>query len=236
MRTFPPSPAAPVILGRGFGDEQFVRCEPGRFTMGWTLDPNNPPHEVTLTRAFWLQKTPVTQAQWVAVMGSNPSHFSGNDLRPVEKVSWEDVQGFLRALNQQTGKVIRLPTEAEWEYACRVGKTFDFFGTRDDFPIADYAWFDSNCAGTTQPVSTLLPNTWGLYDMQGNVYEWCQDWASRLSTARVQDPSGASSGECRVARGGSWSGDADNARLANRMTSSPSFRSIVAGFRLARTL
>ncbi len=227
----PPPAAAPILLGRGFGDEQFVRCEPGRFTMGSPQHSDNPPHEVTLTRGFLLQKTPVTQAQWVAVMGSNPSNFAGNDLRPVEQVSWEDAQTFLSMLNQQTGKVFRLPTEAEWEYACRAGTTGDYAGNLDDL-----AWYDDNSGGTTQPVATRLPNPWGLYDMHGNVWEWCQDWYGALTASPVPDPTGPSSGSNRVLRGGSWYNDAYNARSATRHGGAPFVRIYIAGFRLARTL
>ncbi len=231
----PPS-GAPIVLGRGFGDDQFVRCEPGRFTMGCApmgSSPNfdNRAHEVTLTRGFWMQKAPLTQVQWIAVMGSNPSHFSDNELRPVEQVSWEDAQTFLRALNQQTGKEFRLPTEAEWEYACRAGTPGGYAGSPDEL-----AWYSANSGHTTHPVATRTPNAWGLYDMHGNVWEWCQDCYAMLPEARAQDPTGATSGSARVLRGGSWVNDDYYARSFHRYSLSASFRSSIIGFRLARNL
>jgi formylglycine-generating enzyme required for sulfatase activity len=198
--------------------------------MGSPQVASNPPHEVTLTRAFWIQKTQVTQAQWVAVMGTRPSHFTGNDLRPVERVSWDDVQFFLRELNQKTGLVFRLPTEAEWEYACRAGTAGEYAGNLDDL-----AWYDSNSGGSPQPVASRRPNGWDLYDMHGNVWEWCQDLSLKLTTMSAQDPTGAASGSERVLRGGSWFNNATNARSAFRFDNVSSCRFYHYGFRVVRT-
>ncbi len=212
----PPLFMAPVMLGRGFGDEQFVRCEPGRFIMGSDLAFDSK-REVTIARGFHLQKTQVTQEQWVAVMGSNPSKFQGDALRPVEQVSWEEVQAFLRALNQLTGVMFRLPTEAEWEYACRAGTTGDYAGHLDDL-----AWYKSNSAGSTQPVATRQPNAWGLYDMHGNVREWCQDGEPFETQYAI--------------RGGSWASDAYSQRSCSRSSNRSRTRNEYVGFRMAKSL
>ncbi len=217
------------MLGRGFGNEQFVRIERGRFMMGSALDADNPPHEVTLSRDFWLQTTPVTQAQWKEVMGTEPSQFGGDDLRPVEHVSWDDIQDFLRALAVATGRAYRLPTDAEWEYACRAGTTGDLKGDLDKL-----AWYKGNSGGTTQPVATRPPNAWGLYDMHGLICEWVQDQYSPLTTARITDPQGAPFGTTRVIRGGSWFNNAIIARSAPRGSLNPTTRSNLNGFRLLR--
>lgn len=221
---------ATPVLGRGFGADQFVRVNAGRFTMGAIEVDDNTPHAVILTRACWLQKTPVTQAQWVTVMGENPSLFDGDDLRPVETVSWDDVQQFLRRLNQQTGQAYRLPTEAEWDYGFRAGTT-------DDYPdhFHDVAWYLDNSGGTTHTVATLLPNAWGLFDMHGNVSEWVQDWYAEIGTEAAQDPTGPSSGRYRVRRGCSWVSLDHDARSANRDVSESSDARCSVGFRLART-
>lgn len=186
-------------LGDGFGSEQFVRLDLGRFVMGSELDAENPPHEVILRRAFLLQRTPVTQAQWQAVLGENPSQFGGDPRRPVEQVSWLDVQRFIRALEKQTGHGYRLPTDAEWEYACRAGGSGHLSGD-----LESLAWHRGNSGGTTHPVAMKAPNAWGLYDMHGNVCEWVHDYYGPLTTDRLTDPTGTSYATTRVVRGGSW--------------------------------
>lgn len=166
-----------------------------------------PPHLVRITRSFYLGMYPVTQAQWEQVMGTNPSHFRGAD-RPVDNVSWEDSQDFIRRLNNlvaERGRVYRLPTEAEWEYACRAGTTSRYYFGDDDSLLGEYAWYSDNSGRQTHPVGQKSPNPWGLYDMHGNVSEWCSDWYSEYYTTRspIDDPTGPRTGKHRVLRGGS---------------------------------
>ena len=181
------------------GEEmRFRLCPPGTFTMG----EGTGAYRVTLTRTFWMGETPVTQKQWESVMGKNPSCFKGDD-RPVEGVSWEDCQEFIQKVNAKLldGQV-RLPTEAEWEYACRAGTTTPYGGTGN---LDEMGWYGGNSGGETHPVGQKKPNAWGLYDMHGNVWEWCADWFGDYPSGSVTDPTGPSSGETRVRRGGSWS-------------------------------
>jgi formylglycine-generating enzyme required for sulfatase activity len=178
--------------------------------------------------------TEVTQAQYEAVMGTNPSRFKG-PTNPVERVSWDDAVLFCRELSEKTRKAFRLPTEAEWEYACRAGsKTRFSFGDSDS--VFSYAWFGSNSGGKTNPVGCTKPNAWGLYDMHGNVSEWCADWYGSYSSGASTDPQGAGSGGDRVVRGGSWlDDDSVYFRCAVRYNLAPSFRSHDVGFRCAMT-
>jgi formylglycine-generating enzyme required for sulfatase activity len=204
---------------------------PGRFVMGspeseagrWPDE--GPQHPVTIDRGFWLADTPVTQALWQAVMGENPSHFKGLE-RPVERVSWQDAQAFF-----QQAKVagLGLPTEAQWEYACRAGTPTATWRGDDPAVRTEIAWFDENSKGETQPVKTKPANPLGLYDMLGNVWEWCADpWrASYASTARE------SAASERVVRGGAWGNDARYVRAAFRAGLEPAHRSVDLGFRLA---
>jgi formylglycine-generating enzyme required for sulfatase activity len=210
----------------------------GEFVMGNSKQSDTPPHTVNLTQGFWLSQTEVTQAQWRAVMGDNPSHFKGDDL-PVESVSWNDIcgneartGGFLGKLNQlqPTGGRFDLPTEAQWEYACRAGKTGD-----DDEDLDAKAWYWENSASKTHPVSQKQANTWGLHDMQGNVWEWCADWKADYPTSAVTDPTGPDSGSVRVIRGGGWSGGAHRCRVAIRNYDNPSYTISNIGFRVARS-
>jgi formylglycine-generating enzyme required for sulfatase activity/tetratricopeptide (TPR) repeat protein len=229
----------------GFGQRivsvEFCFIPQGSFIMGSPIDEkdrseNESQHKVMLAKAFYLGKYPVTQAQWEGVMGSNPSHFKGPDL-PVEKVSWEDCQQFIGKLNQSGGAVqFCLPTEAEWEYACRAGGTGRFcFGDRDD-QLGEYAWFGGNSNNQTHSVGQKKPNAWGLYDMHGNVWEWCKDWYGEYPMGSVADPVGPSSSTCRVLRGGSWCYEDWICRAASRSGDGPGFRSYSLGFRLAAFL
>ena len=187
-----------------------VRVEAGTFTMGATAemkDPydwEKPTHRVTLTNDYYIGKYEVTQALWKAVMGNNPSSFKGDNL-PVEHVRWDDCQEFISKLNRITGKTFRLPTEAEWEYAARGGnksRGYQYSGSNN---LSDVAWYDDNSGDKTHAVGTKQANELGIYDMSGNVWEWCQDWDGAYSSSSQVNPTGANSGTFRVRRGGSCS-------------------------------
>ena len=188
-------------------------------------------HSVTISRHFLMGKYPVTQAQWEAIMGNNPSHFIGAD-RPVENVSWDDCWAFIKKLNVMTGSAYRLPTEAEWEYACRAGSTTAYCFGDDEAQLSDYAWYDANSKSETHPVGRKKANAWGLHDMHGNVWEWCHDWYGDYPAGSAIDPTGQSSGSFRVLRGGCCSYVAGYARAASRNRFKPSYRSISLGFRV----
>ena len=235
------------------GPAGFVRIEPGTFTMGSPTseegrdDTNETQHEVTITRAFWLQSTEVTQGQWRAVMGTSPSHFSscGDDC-PVERVSWEDAVAYVNALSASEGldacysgstfaglgcEGYRLPTESEWEYAARAGTTSARYGNLDEI-----AWLYENSDGRPHEVGTKRVNGWGLYDMLGNVSEWTGDWySSSYPSGSVRDPLGPDEGSRRVYRGGGWLNFARYVRAANRYGNGPAHRRHKLGFRPARS-
>lgn len=197
----------------------FVLIRPGSFTMGKDdgSDAEKNPHKVTITESFYLGKYEVTQAQWKKVMGSQPSHFKGAD-NPVEQVGWGDCQEFLAKLKDKAPSAdYRLPTEAEWEYACRAGSTGWFCYGDDPEQLGLYAWFGKNAQGTTHPVGTKKPNAWGLYDMHGNVWEWCSDWFGAYPTNATTNPLGPASGSERVWRGGAWDEYDMDSRCGNRM-------------------
>lgn len=207
------------------------------------LDWEGPQHPVILTPGFWLADTACTQVLWQAVIGGdNPSSFKGED-RPVEQVSWDDVQRFIEKLNSLVpGGDFRLPTEAEWEYACRAGTTTPFwFGDQITPEQVNYHGDHPYAGGQkglyreeTVAVKALPCNGWGLYQMHGNVWEWCQDWYSNYPQGTVIDPTGPAEGQGRVLRGGSWISDGGEARSANRDAVVPAQRSGLDGFRLAR--
>ncbi|MFT5200462.1 MAG: sulfatase modifying factor 1, partial [Planctomycetota bacterium] len=204
-------------------------------------------HRVKLTRPIYVGKYELTQAEWERVMGSNPSRFSKAGLdAPVEQVSWEDCLSFLRKLCAREGVpdgTYRLLTEAEWEYACRAGTTTPFcYGSDLDSSKANFDGnnpYGSGSKGvyreTTLRVGSFKPNSWGLYDMHGNVYEWCSDWSGNYPSGNAVDPSGPESGEYRVFRGGSWFTYGRDCRAADRDGNTPSFRYSYLGFRLVRT-
>ncbi len=196
-----------------------------------------PQHRVKITRPFYLGVSPVTQEEYERVMGKNPSGCKGDRQRPVETVSWNDAAEFCRRLSEKEGKTYRLPTEAEWEYACRAGRTTKWCFGDSQSQLADYAWYDDNSGGTTHPVGEKKPNAWGLYDMHGNVYEWCDDWYDQdyYSASPAADPKGPDSTAYRVLRGGSWFDFPGLSRSAYRDWDSPVFRYHGYGFRLART-
>lgn len=221
-------------LGCGLALDQFSLIPAGTFQMGSTTGGSDerPVHSVTISRSFYMQKTEVTQGQWRAVMGNNPSYFSTcGDTCPVETVSWNDIQTFLTTLNSQTpGVTYRLPTEAEWEYAARAGTTGETYGTLDAI-----AWHSGNSLSKTHAAAGKLANAWGLYDMIGNVWEWVNDWYGSYTSASVTDPIGPATGTYRVLRGGSWGGSSYGARAADRGNYTPSIRNGNVGFRLVRT-
>ena len=196
-------------------------------------------HGVSITKPFYLGVTEVTQEQYQKVMGTNPSEFKGAQ-NPVEKVSWAEAVEFCGKLSampaeKTAGHVYRLPTEAEWEYACRSGTTTAYGFGDDASRLGDYGWFDGNSDSSTHPVGEKKPNAWGLYDMHGGVYEWCQDWYGAYPSGSATDPTGATSGSFRVYRGGSWFLSARFCRSAYRFRHAPGDRFSVLGFRVLRS-
>ena len=239
-----------TIILPGGAKMEMIYCPPGEFMMGSSAteegrDDDETQHRVMLTKGFWLGKFPVTQWQWQSVMGGNPSKFTGDDVLPVECVSWNDCKRFIEKVKspvkQQLGGDARFPTEAEWEYACRAGTTTAYFW--GNALNGDRA----NCEGRepcgtktkgpylkkTTPVGRYAPNPWGFHDMHGNVFEWCNDWAGYYPTGSVTDPIGPATGDRRVLRGGSWFDDARLCRSACRYWYFPSDRFNYCGFRLS---
>ena len=210
----------------------------GTFTMGATSeqgsdanDDEKPTHSVTLS-SYSIGETEVTQALWQAVMGSNPSNFSGSN-KPVETVSWNDCQDFIRRLNALTGENFRLPTEAEWEYAARGGNKSRGYKYAGSNTIDNVAWYYDNSGSQTHNVATKSPNELGLYDMSGNVWEWCQDWYGSYNSGSQTNPTGPGSGYHRVNRGGDWCSLAGYCRVSNRDYNGPAVRISSIGLRLA---
>ena len=205
--------------------------------MGATAEMKNPDynekpiHRVTLTNDYYIGKYEVTQALWQAVMGDDPSYFKGDNL-PVEAVTWDDCQEFIGKLNRITGKTFRLPTEAEWEYAARGGKKSRGCQYSGSNNLSDVAWYGNNSGDETHAVGTKQPNELGIYDMSGNVREWCQDWKGAYSSSSQVNPTGANSGSCRVCRGGCWGSGARNCRSSCRYYDTPDNRYYALGLRL----
>ena len=194
-------------------------------------DNEKPVHQVTLSD-YYIGETEVTQELWEAVMGSNPSLFKGS-TNPVEQVSWDDCKEFISRLNRLTGQNFRMPTEAEWEYAARGGRKSQGYKCSGSNIPGDVAWYDGNSGSKTHPVKTKNANELGLYDMSGNVWEWCQDWYGSYSGSSQTNPKGPSAGSYRVGRGGSWGYDARGCRVSNRGNDPPGVRNRNIGFRLA---
>ncbi len=226
-----------------------VWIPPGTFTMGSPaneqdrFDNEGPQTQVWISRGFFMGRTEVTQREYQEIMNTNPSYFQGNLELPVEQVSWWDVTSYCTQLTQReqalgrlpVGYVYRLPTEAEWEYACRGGRTTRFcYGDDPGYTeLWKYAWYSGNSESKTHQVGTRLLNGWGLCDMHGNVWEWCQDWyGDYYSGGAVTDPKGPGSGSNRVIRGGSWSLDPLRCRSANRCNYFPDYRYSDLGFRV----
>ena len=220
-------------------EANMVWVEGGTFTMGATPEQGSdaesdekPAHQVTLS-GFYICKYEVTQELWQAVMGSNPSYFKGNLSRPVEEVSWDDCQIFISKLNSLTGKRYRLPTEAEWEYAARGGNRSRGYKYSGSDNLGSVTWYTDNSGSTTHPVGQKSPNELGLYDMSGNVWEWCYDWYGSYSSGSQTNPTGSSSVSRRVIRGGSWNRIARHCRVSLRSNYTPSIRDVILGLRLA---
>ena len=217
---------------------EMVKVEAGTFMMGATSEMKNPyddekpVHQVTLTNDYYMGKYEVTQALWQVVMGKNPSYFKGDNL-PVNYVRWKDCQRFISKLNSMTGRKFRLPTEAEWEYAARGGKKSRGYQYSGSSNISDVAWYDGNSGDKTHPVGTKQANELGIYDMTGNVLEWCQDWYGSYYSSSQTNPTGSDSGSVRVSRGGGWNCNASYCRLSVRFYYTPDFRLDILGLRLA---
>jgi formylglycine-generating enzyme required for sulfatase activity len=218
---------------------EFVLIPAGSFLMGDADGGGSekPVHKVNITKPFYLGKYPVTQRQWEAVMGNNPSRFHGPQ-NPVENVSWEDCQAFLEQLNRKfarSGEKFRLPTEAQWEYACRAGGTGKYGFGDDAAKLGECAWFEGNSGRRTHPVGERKPNAWGLYDMLGNVWQWCadkHDWGY-YSRSPADDPPGGDRGNARVLRGGCWDTIAADCRAGFRDLDGPQSRNLASGLRVA---
>ena len=217
---------------------EMVRVEAGTFTMGATpemenpLDDEKPAHQVTLTNDYYIGKYEVTQALWQAVMGNNPSNFKGDNL-PVEQVSWDDCQEFISKLNSITDKTFRLPTEAEWEFAARggnKGRGYQFSGNKK---LSKVAWYKDNSRAQTHSVGSKQANELGIYDMSGNVWEWCHDRYGKYSSSSQTNPTCDTSGSLRVFRGGCCYDNARDCRSSNRDDYTPDHHSVGIGLRLA---
>jgi formylglycine-generating enzyme required for sulfatase activity len=239
-----PAPTPPAIETRtdALTGMEFVKIPAGCFQMGCGPQDGNcgtgekPAHKVCVDE-FWLGKYKVTQAQWQKIMGSDPAYNQDSPVHPVEQVSWDDVQAYLKKLNWQAGTfAYRLPTEAEWEYACRAGTQTAYSFGNDHSKLGEYVWY--GLEGKTHAVGQLKPNPWGLYDMPGNLYEWCQDWydANYYANSPEKNPQGASDGSYRVVRGTWWGGTEHGARSAFRpIPCVPAVGHYDIGFRLVRT-
>ncbi|HZL34838.1 MAG TPA: SUMF1/EgtB/PvdO family nonheme iron enzyme [Tepidisphaeraceae bacterium] len=231
-----PGALGPRVITNSIGIK-FIRIDPGAFLMGSPMTEKNrrtdeKQHKVMLTRPFYMGVTLVTQAQWDAVMRRDSSRFKG-EKNPVEQISWNDAMEFCQKLSEKDGKAYRLPTEAQWEYACRAGSTSPYGGNGN---ISEMGWYNSNCNGQTHSVATKKPNAWGLYDMHGSVYEWCGDCYGEYPNHAVIDPQGPEPTDKarRVLRGGSWYEGADACRAANRVSDDPTAPSDRYGLRVCR--
>ena len=235
------SPPKEVAADLGGGVKlDMVLIPAGEFMMGSPNSDRNaaadekPQHRVRITKPFYLGKYPVTQEQWTAVMGVNPSFFKGAK-NPVEEVSWDDCLQFLRRLNEKVGGgKYQFPTEAQWEYACRAGTTTRYCFGDDETGLADYGWYDKNSGGKSHPVGEKKPNAWGLYDMHGDIWQWCLDWydPGYYAVSTTDDPTGPATGTARVSHGGCWFSPASSARSANHGRIEPEHRGSHLGFRV----
>ncbi|MBN1455691.1 MAG: formylglycine-generating enzyme family protein [Methanomicrobia archaeon] len=223
---------------------EFVLIPAGEFELGSDTNEagrdndEGPVHQVTIKQAFYMGTSEVTAAQWRAVMGSDPSFFAGDDNLPVEMVSWEDAQEFIREVNVKEGTdTYRLPSEAEWEYACRAGTTTRYSFGDSDAQLGEYAWYADTAGNETHPVGEKKPNPWGFYDMHGNVWEWVQDvYNDSYTGAPTENSAWAGSDALRVYRGGSWRTVAAYCRSASRGCASPAIHCNDMGFRLVKSV
>ncbi|CAB5126543.1 Phage protein [Olavius algarvensis associated proteobacterium Delta 3] len=231
------------ILSNSIGME-LVLIPAGTFTMGGDWDKEQadenelPKHAVTFVTPFYMGRVTVSQSQWSSLMDSNPSHFVGDD-HPVEMVSHNDACEFIRRLNEtEQTDTYRLPTEAEWEYTARAGSESTYCFGPERMKLTDYAWYKNNSSKETHPVGLLLPNAWGLFDMHGNVHEWCSDWFDRnyYAASPGTSPEGPPMGLARVLRGGDWGSGDWYCRCAIRSLSSPNRRSPRVGFRVVKVI
>jgi formylglycine-generating enzyme required for sulfatase activity len=197
-----------------------------------SYETETPAHEVTLTQPFYTGKFEVTQEQYEQIMGTNPSCFKGRDL-PVEQVSWDEAQGFCKKASGKTGTVVRLPTDAEWGYACRAGTKTTYHAGDAEADLDRAGWYGNNSKSRTHPVGQKVPNAWGVYDTHGNVWEWCADWYEAYKAEAAVDPQGPAQGQSRVLRGGSWSNTPRGCRSALRFRHYPDRRNFAFGFRVA---
>jgi len=214
-----------------------VQIPAGQFVMGSPenedgRDTDETQHSVTLSKSFYMSEVPVTQAQWIIVMNGDPSRFLGDQL-PVEQVTWYEAVEFCRRLSRMERKHYRLPTEAEWEYACRAGTTSQYNTGDGVAALAVAGWYLDNSDNRTHPVGEKNANSWGLLDMHGNVWQWCSDVYGDYPDGAVTDPTGPASGNRRVCRGGSWNAAAGECRSAARNDLDPSKRYFDCGFRVA---
>lgn len=244
-----PEPAQPVSqVQLSIDDFSFIYIEPGSFLMGSQecehgRNQDERIHEVTITRGFYLQTIPVTWRLWKSMMGIDPSLRDGEDSHPVVNISWHECLDFINRLNKAGDHAYRLPTEAEWEYACRAGSVTSFANgeIKELFcgydPCLDTAgWYCGNSGRVHHAAGLKKPNDWGLYDMHGNVFEWCQDWYGPYASEPQTDPYGPLAGNARVVRGGSWFSNARNCRCASRFYWSPNSKSDFIGFRLLKNM
>jgi formylglycine-generating enzyme required for sulfatase activity len=231
------NPALPKLVTVKLGENvmmDLVLVPAGSFMMGSDgfEEDEKPVHKVNISRPFYMGKYEVTQEQWTALIHDNPTKFVGPQ-RPVENLKWEDCQKFLEVLSARyPGCTFTLPTEAQWEYACRAGSTTEFCFGSDEGEMGEYAWYVKNSENTTHPVGQKHANAWGLYDMHGNAYEWCQDWDGPYAGSEPTDPRGPASGTKRIMRGGSWRTGAKVCRSANRPWTAPPHPPYKAGFRV----
>ncbi|MEI6083164.1 MAG: formylglycine-generating enzyme family protein [Verrucomicrobiota bacterium] len=232
-------PAGEFLMGTMEGEKEQIareknpqlRVQRTQPFFAWRDGKEFPQHKVRISRAFYLGDTEVTQGQWKAIMGSNPSDFKGDDL-PVEHVTWRACVTFAQKLSEKEGKKYRLPTEAEWEYACRAGSTTAYYFGDDPALLGEYEWFAANSQGKTHPVGEKKPNAWGLYDMQGNVKEWCDGYFGEYPKETVTDPTGGEEGE-RPVRGRDWSNTVTGkCRSAYRSSHDPSYGTNIQGCRV----
>ena len=225
----------PTVSAEMMAGIKMVPISGGSLKMGSADDEKGekPLHTVILSE-FEMSATEITQGQYKAVMGTNPSEFTGDDNLPVEQVSWNDAVVFCRALSQKTGREFSLPTEAEWEYACRAGTTTNYYNGDNENDLALAGWYSSNSSSKTHLVGGKTPNAWGLYDMHGNVWEWCNDWNWSYSSGNASNPTGVQTGSYRVYRGGSWLNNAEDCRSACRYYFTPDSRGSKVGFRVVR--